>query len=210
MRTRAMTLLAILLIATAPAAVPQSEGASARNVWGDDNVLFELIGQAQNIPPGSPQFIQFGYLSAIAGLERIFTTETPAQQNEKTAHFTFTNTSTTLRVIAHGPLRIATREGTMTVLYNTAPDGDFASAASFAKGVAVQTSTWRHQVVFEPASGKFTVVFVNTIMAADPFDFRGERVQLGRPGNRYRIVGSGLADSVLGGFKLAGYAIPMR
>jgi hypothetical protein len=98
----------------------------------------------------------------------------------------------------------------MTVFYNAAPDGDFASASSFAKGVAVQTAAWRHQVVFEPASGKFTVVFVNTITAADPFDFRGERVQLGRPGRRFRIVGSGLADPVLGGFKLAGHAIPMR
>lgn len=173
------------------------------NFWEED-VVFEIVGQAQAVSPTTA--IQFGYLSSIAELEGIFTTAIPSGQNESTALFTFFNDVTPLRAIVNGGLTIANREGTMTIYYDPSSDGNFSDPASFNDGIAVQTSAWRHQAIFEPATGKFTLLSAHTVTSAERFDFGGQQVQLGKPGDRFRIVGSGILAGP-GQFKLAGYAV---
>ena len=94
----------------------------------------------------------------------------------------------------------------MTVNLDSAPNGDFNVPESFADGRPVQMSARRHQVILDAATGRFSVVFMNTITWLEPFEWNGARVRLGRVGERFRIAGSGLLQSP-GVFNFAGYAV---
>ena len=194
--------LAILVVATAVSAAAASEGDEKR--WREDDVIFEVMGQARVLSPTSA--IQYGYLPSIPKLSGIFSTEVPSEQNETTAFFTFYNTATTLRVTVQGGLTVATREGTMTVYLDSAPNGTYDVPESFADGTPVQVSTWRHQVILDSATGRFTVQFMNTITSVKRFEWNGESIRLGKVGDRFRVNGSGVLRSP-GLFDLAGYAV---
>lgn len=179
--------------------------------WPEGEVMFELIGQVKNSAAGvvPATSVQYGYLSYINGLSDEQTFAAGALQNESTALFTFYNDSTTLRVVTHGLWRIITREGTSTIYYNAAPHGDFGSPSSFKDGTPVQTSTWRHQVIFEPTpTGHFFVTFSNTITASSPVAVNGATGRLGNPGDQFRIqlVGGPDPNALVNG-KFAGSAI---
>ena len=155
--------------------------------WPDDAVMFELIGQVKNAGSAS---VQYGYLPYINGLSLEQTFAPGGAQNETTAFFTFYNDSQTTRVVNHGLWRIITREGTSTIYYNSAPHGDLTTPnpESFRDGLPVMTSTWRHQVVFEPApSGHFFVTFSNTITSSTPVNVGGDVMRLGKTGDQFRI-----------------------
>ena len=194
--------LAVLVILTAVSAATASDVVDRR--WHDGDVIFEIVGQARVLSPTSA--IQYGYLSSIPGLDGIFSTDVPSEQNESTAFFTFFNTATTLRVTVLGGLTVVTREGTMTVYVDSAPNGNYDVSESFADGTPVQVSNWRHQVILDSATGRFTVQFMNTITFVKRFGWNGESVRLGKAGDRFRINGSGLLRSP-GLFDLAGYAV---
>lgn len=169
--------------------------------WLEDNVIFELIGQVKNTPsagPGLPATsVQYGYLPYVNGLRDDQTFAPGMVQNETTALFTFYNESKTLRVVPHGRWVIITREGTSTIYYHDAPHGDLTTPNpdSFRDGLPVQTSSWRHQVIFEPApSGLFFVTFINTITSSAPVMVGGETVRLGKAGDRFRISLTGGPD----------------
>jgi hypothetical protein len=195
--------LAVVVIAMAGSVALGSPGPD-KKFWREDDVIFEITGQAKVLSPTSA--IQYGYLSSIPELAEIFSTDVASEQNETTALFTFSNTATTLRATVQGGLTVVTREGTMTVYLDHAPNGDFADPATFADGTPVQVSTWRHQVILDSATGRFTVQFTNTITSVTPFDWEGESIRLGQVGKRFRILGSGLLRSP-GLFDLAGYAV---
>jgi hypothetical protein len=202
-RTIKRAVIAVIVIATAGSV---ARGSSERDgtLWREDDEIFEITGQARVLSPTSA--IQYGYLSSISGLDGIFSTDVPSAQNETNAFFTFSNTATTLRATTQGGLVVVTREGTMTVYLDSAPNGNFADPTTFADGTPVQVSTWRHQVILDSATNRFTVQFTNTITSVTPFDWRGESIRLGRVGKRFRIIGSGLLRSP-GLFDLAGYAL---
>jgi hypothetical protein len=176
------------------------------NFWKGDDVVFELVGQVNNIPM-TPTSLQFGYLTSITGLEGVFNTPAPTMQNQSTALFTFFNDSTTQRVIVNGNLRIVNRDGTTTVYHDTTPDGNFADPTTFQDGLAVQTSTFRHQVILDVITGNFTTVFVNEVTSVVPFFFNGQIVRLGKVGDKFRTLVSGKTIVPGTQFEIAGYAV---
>ena len=177
--------------------------------WPEDAVMFEVIGQVKNPTPTTS--VQYGYLPYINGLSTDQTFAPGAVQNETTAFFTFYNESTTLRVVNHGLWRIITREGTSTIYYHDVPHGDLTTPNpdSFRDGLPIMTSTWRHQVIFEPTpSGHFFVTFSNTITSSSAVMIGADLVRLGKPGDRFRIslVGGPDPAGLVNG-KFAGNAI---
>lgn len=198
--TAAWTLLAMALLPLS------AQDLDSGNFWKGDDVIFELVGHVNNIPM-TPTSYQFGYLSSITGLVGIFNTATPTMQNQGTAFFTFFNDSATQRVIVHGNLRIVNRTGTTTVYHDTTPDGNFADPATFQDGLAVQTSTFRHQVILDVVTGNFTTVFVNEVTAVVPFLFNGQIVRLGKVGDKFRTLVSGKTIVPGTQFEMAGYAV---
>lgn len=183
----------------------------AAGPWPDGQVMFELIGQVKNTPGTPPTSVQYGYLPYINGLTMEQTFAAGSVQNETTAFFTFYNESKTVRSIVHGRWTIVTREGTSTVYYHDVPHGDLTTPNpdSFRDGVPVMTSTWRHQVIFEPSpSGLFFVTFSNAITSTTPVTVGGQGVRLGKAGDEFRIhlVGGPDPAGLVNG-KFAGTAI---
>ena len=183
---------------------------------GEDRDVFELVGQVKNTPspgPGVPATsVQYGYLSAIKDLDKIFTTDDPTHQNETTARFTFYNDSVTLRAISHGSLLVINREGISTIYFNNNPNGDLTTPNpdSFRSGTPILTFSWKHQVVFEPTplSGHFFVHFESVVTSTDTFNMDGQDVRIGKVGDKFRInlVGDPDPAGKVNG-KFAGYAV---
>jgi hypothetical protein len=182
----------------------------------ENRELFELVGQVKNAPPAGPGLpatsIQYGYLSSVKGLEKVFSSDDPTQQNEKTARFTFYNESVTQRVIHHGSLLVINRVGTSTIYFNDSPNGDLTTPNpdSFRSGKPILTTSWRHQVVFEPAplSGHFFVHFENIVTSSEDFAMDGQEFRIGKAGDQFGInlVGDPDPAGKVNG-KFAGYAV---
>jgi hypothetical protein len=202
MKTASFIVIALLVSAAAIAADIRS--------WPEDDVLFDVVGQVKN---AGTQSIQYGYLSYINGLSVEQTYAAGNSQDEKTAFFTFYNEGTTIRTVTHGLWRIVTREGTSTIYYNVAPHGDLTTPLpdSFRSGTPIVTSTWRHQVVFEPSpTGHFFVTFVHTITGSSPVTVGGETLRIGKIGDKYKVAlfgGPDPAGLVNGKFAGNGVAI---
>jgi hypothetical protein len=201
-----------------PRAASQSPDVKKIRV-AEDQELFELVGQVKNAPPAGPGLpatsVQYGYLSSVKGFEKVFSTDDPTQQNEKTARFTFYNESVTQRVIRHGNLLIVNREGTSTIYFNDSPNGDLTTPNpdSFRSGKAILTTSWQHQVIFEPTplSGHFFVHFENTVTSTESFAMDGQEFRIGKAGDQFRInlVGDPDPGGKVNG-KFAGYAVGLR
>jgi hypothetical protein len=182
----------------------------------EDQEIFELVGQVKNAPPAGPGLpatsVQYGYLSWLRDVDNVFTTDDPTQQDEKTARFTFYNESVTQRVIQNGSLLIINREGTSTIYFNENPNGDLTTPnpESFRSGQPILTSSWRHQVVFEPAplSGHFFVHFENVVTSVQSFEMDGHEFRIGRVEDHFHInlVGDPDPAGKVNG-KFAGYAV---
>ena len=182
----------------------------------EDRDVFELVGQVKNAPPAGPGLpatsVQYGYLTFVKGLHKIFTTDDPTLQNETTARFTFFNESVTLRTIHHGSLLIINREGTSTIYFNDNPNGDLTTPNpdSFRSGTPILTSSWKHQVVFEPTplSGHFFVHFENVVTSTESFEMDSQEIRIGKVGDQFRInlVGDPDPAGKVNG-KFAGYAV---
>jgi hypothetical protein len=184
-------------------AVGTSWAGSAQKV----NVSLELVGQVINSPAGvSPATsIQFGCVAYLHGL----TIFTAGAENESTARLTFFTNTTTLRVTNNGPLRIVSREGTVTVYNDPSGNGSFASPDSFRDGTPVLVATLRQQVILNTLTGVFTALNVNKITRATRFTAGTGEVQLGKVGGQFRTVISGqLNASPPPSAYIAGYTIP--
>jgi len=153
----ALTLSAMAALAQAG----KQDGRSDRSTKVRDLSL-ELVGQVTNSAPGvSPATsIQYGYVAHLRGLP-IFGAD---PQNETTALFTFYTQTTTVRVIANGPLRVISREGTMTIYRDVSRNGSFSSPDTFRDGTPVLVAGLRQQVIVDTITGSFSALNLNTIM----------------------------------------------
>src|SRR5438445_12059024 len=88
---------------------------SSGNLWHEDDLAFEFIGQVKNSPPAGPGLpftsVQYAYLSHIAGISdnQIFA---PGDQRDNTARYTLYNDASRPSLTVHGNLRTLTRDGT--------------------------------------------------------------------------------------------------
>jgi hypothetical protein len=172
------------------------------------DVSLELVGQVLNSPPGvqPPTSIQYGYVAYLQGLP-IFNPG-PAE-NESTARLSFYADTVTLRVTNNGPLRIISRDGTVTVYNDPAANGTFTNPDSFRDGTPVLVARLRQQVIINTLTGAFTALFVNKITATSPFTAGSEQVRLGKVGQLFRAFISGQVNSAgpPSAF-IAGYTVP--
>jgi hypothetical protein len=181
----AAALLAALALLAATALGDDGRG-QAKKV---QDVALELVGQVTNSPPGvvPATSIQYGYVTYLRGLP-IFGGDA---QNETTALFTFYTQTTTVRVIANGPLRVISREGTVTVYRDASVNGNFSNPDTFRDGTPVLVAGLRQQVVVDTITGTFSTLNLNTITSTNPFPAGATQLQLGAPGQRFKTILSG-------------------
>jgi hypothetical protein len=174
---RAFLALVMLTTASVPAFPHNWKNAA-------DAVSMELIGQVNNVETSS---FQFGYLSYINGIDTA-TIFSGAPQDETTALFSFSNDTTTRRVINNGSMRIIDRDGTSTIYFNAVPDGDFANPASFTDGTPVLAASLRHQVIIDTITGSFTATFVLRVTSHESFSLGDKDFRLGKVGQTLRLT----------------------
>jgi hypothetical protein len=170
------------------------------------DVALELVGQVMNSPAGvtPATSIQYGYVAYLRGLP-IFG---GSAQNEATALFTFYTQTTSVRVIANGPLRVITREGTVTVYRDPSSNGNFANPDTFRDGTPVLVAGLRQQVVVDTVAGNFSTLNLNTITLTRPFPAGAMELQLGEPGQRFKTILNGhLNPSAPPSGYMAGYTL---
>jgi hypothetical protein len=199
----AALLVALTLSATASFARGGKSGSDHTTKVRD--LSLELVGQVTNSPPGvSPATsIQYGYLAYVGGLAT-FSGDT---QNETTALFSFFVQSTTTRVIVNGPLRIVTREATMTVYLDPSPNGNFANPDTFQDGTPVLVAGVRQQVIVNTITGSFTTLNSNTITSTSSFPAANGQVQLGEVGQQFKTIIHGQVNSPAPSAYIAGYTL---
>lgn len=187
-------------------AVTLTGGAGARSEQTKkvDDLTLELVGQVTNSAAGvtPATSIQYGYVAYLRG-GPIFKAE---PQNESTALFTFYVATTTTRVINNGPLRIVSRDGTMTIYSDPSANGSFASPDSFRDGTPILVAGLRQQVILDTSTGAFSALNINTIMSSAPFSVGSGNLRLGEKGTTFRTVLSGhLSATSLPSAYIAGY-----
>jgi len=187
--TKAFVLLGAAAVALASSTATTSSSRGSEQVRQIRRLSFEFVGQFENSSPGvtPPTHIHYGYLSYVRGVS-VFTA---AEQNEKSALFTFYADAATPRVIPNGPLRIVTRIGRLTIYRDQSTNGDFARSASFRDGTPVLVARFRQQVVTDTVTGSLTTFHQNTIVSTRPFSAGGRRVQLGRVGQTFQSAFGG-------------------
>jgi hypothetical protein len=182
-------------------------GSSAAGAAKKVDVSLELVGQVINSPAGvSPATsIQFGYVAYLHGLP-IFNS---GPENESTARLTFFTDTTTLRVTNNGPLRIVSREGTVTLYDDPSANGSFAGPDSFRDGTPILLASLRQQVILNTLTGAFTALNVNKITRTTRFTAGSGEVQLGKVGGQFRTIISGQLNATPPpSAYIAGYTIP--
>lgn len=176
-------------------------------------VVLELVGQVNNsgLPAPLGSSIQYGYLSALNGLDNVFS---GIPEDESTARFTFYTEVNTTRVTSHGPFSIIIRDGTTTLYLNSLP-ATFATPDSFRSGTPIQVSAIHQQVILDTVEKTFTVVNMNTITSSWRFLPDGQMLKIGEPGEGFRtslqgvlLVRSGGVPPPTGHF--VGYAVGVR
>ncbi len=150
----------------------------------DGERIMELVGHVTNFPTTPPTSHQYGYLTRLADLEALFL-EAAAVRDESTARYTLFTDCVATSVVMDGTLRRVHREGS-TTLYQIIAPARFAAPESFRAGTPIQLSRFTQDVVVDTLSQRFTVVNVNEISSATPFDAGdGRLLQLGEPGERF-------------------------
>jgi hypothetical protein len=147
-----------------------------------DQTWMEFVGQVINPDPTSSN--QFGYLTFLRGVDRLFVNDVVAAEN---ARFTFFNETTTVSVLTHGPLRVITREGTTTI-YFAEGGSSFANPDSFRMGTPLQTSRLRHVVIINLTDNNFTTLFENVVTNVFRAEVDGRAFRLGRAGQMFRTT----------------------
>lgn len=204
-----LTALAFVALLMMPVRAASDGEGAPRLTTPLGDIAFEVVGQVSNPSPTTSQ--QYGYLSLVNGLgaEQIFTTATPAGQNETTALFTFFTDAITERVIINGRLRIVNRTGTTTIYHDDSPDGNFADRETFRDGTPIVTIDYRQQVILDTVEGTFTVVNLNRVISSEAFTLGGEKFRLGKARDQFRVFYSGAppTGTPAGAGVFAGYAV---
>jgi hypothetical protein len=185
-KQRVIVLALVVLVATGLTAGSVNATGQSKKV---DDLALELVGQVTNSAPGvtPATSIQYGYIAHLRGLP-IFRAE---PQNESTALFTFYIATTTTRVISNGPLRIVSREGTMTIYSDPSANGSFANPDSFRDGTPILVAGLRQQVILDTSTSAFSALNINTITSSTRFSVGNKRLRLGDRGTTFRTVLSG-------------------
>ncbi|SRR5258707_6920902 len=205
--TKLMFVALVLSIGASVPSFAQSEGApKIKTPQGD--IALELVGQVLNIPM-TPTSNQYGYLSAVNGIDSVFTS-TP--HNETTALFTFFTVATTTQVINNGNLRIVDRTGTTTIYLDDLPNGNLSDPSTFADGTPILTMSLKQQVILDLVENTFTTVNVNTVTSASSFSVGGSKFRLGQADDQFRtfIIGRGNTTGTPAGFVIGGYVVPIE
>jgi hypothetical protein len=203
--TLAIVMIAVAGVAWTGALAVHADERSVDRLRVDLNVdqsWMEFAGQVVNPDPTTS--VQFGYLTFLRGVDRLFN---EGVAGPDTARFTFFNDTTTVGVRNHGPLRIITREGTTTI-YLSAGGSSFASPESFRNGTPIQTSRLRHVVVLNLTNNSFTTLFENVVTSVSGVDVDGRELRLGRVGDMFKItvLGQTVAPVPPNGW-IAGFAV---
>ena len=172
------------------------------------DIALEIVGQVQNVP-ATPLSNQYGYVSAISGIDSVFSSST---HNEGTALFTFYTEAHTDSVINNGKLRIVDRTGTTTIYFDEAPNGNFNDPNTFRDGRPILTMTLKQQVILDVVEGTFTTVNVNAVNEASSFLIGGDKFQLGGEHDQFRTLINGRTNDTgtPAGFVIAGYIVPIE
>jgi hypothetical protein len=203
MRAKHRLLTLVMVVALLSCGAMAGQDQSVLVSIGEDRPSLEFVGQFINSGTSSQQF---GYLSNIRALNRIFA-GTP--QNETTAMFTFYTQATTVSTITNGSVRVVHRVGTTTIYFNPNPAGDFNNPSSFQQGTPISVSNYSQQAVVDLATGSFTTAHLNDITATTPFWLNGTQYQLGQVGRSFRTHYLGHVNSpgLLPSGWFGGYAV---
>lgn len=184
---------AFVLIAVAAAAIAASSmtafGRTARAQHSAakptalTDLWFELVGQFQNSAPGvTPEtHIHYGYLAWVKGVSAY---DAPPR-NETNATFTFFADGKTSPPIVNGPLRAASRTGTLTIYLDSAKNGDWVNPDSFRDGTPILRASYRHEPVTSTLTGAINLFSEDTITFTRAFTTARGRVQLGKVGEQF-------------------------
>jgi hypothetical protein len=163
---------------------PVAAGARTAKVTVIRNLWFELVGQFQNSAPGATPVthIHYGYLSWVQGISAFSAPpETPS-----TAQFTFFADGTTSPPQSDGPLRFATRVGTLTIYRDTSHNSDFSNPPTFRDGTKVLAASYRHEPIVNTVTNAITLFSHDQITFTRPFLDPGRGlVQLGQVGETF-------------------------
>ena len=199
-------LLFTFALAMSSSVMGQGQGAPKLKLAKGD-IALEIVGQVQNVPMGLSN--QYGYVSAISGIDSVFSSST---HNEGTALFTFYTEAHTDSVINNGKLRIVDRTGTTTIYFDEAPNGNFNDPNTFRDGRPILTMTLKQQVILDVVEGTFTTVNVNAVNEASSFLIGGDKFQLGGEHDQFRTLINGRTNDTgtPAGFVIAGYIVPIE
>ncbi len=185
--TKIVTLLTVCLAAAAGifAVFGQSAsgGASTTKVNVLHDLWFELVGQFQNSAPGvtPATHIHYGYLSWVQGVSAF----TAPPESISGAQFTFFANGKTSPVMSNGPLRFATRIGTLTIYRDLSRNSDFSNPNTFRDGTLVLVASYRHEPIISTPTNAISLFSHDQITFTRPFDTGHGKVQLGQIGESF-------------------------
>lgn len=173
--------LGLSLLMAAPLRLYAQDGGRIIKI-GEDRPELNFVGQFINSGPNSHQF---GYLSRIQGIAKVFNSTTV--KDESTAMFTFSTYASNVQVVNNGPLRSVNRSGTTTIYYHPEGGASFSDPSSFEAGIPIQLSDYDQQVLLNPSVPfPFTTTHLNTITSTQSFVLGGELLRLGREHDSWR------------------------
>jgi len=210
-KRRRLTAFAAVVLATAMSSLTAFAGdSSARHAGAKATVVtdlwFELVGQFQNSGPGvTPEtHIHYGYLAWIKGVSAY----AAPPRNETNARFTFFADGRTSPVIVNGPLRAASRTGTLALYDNRSTNGDWTKPDTFRDGTPILRASYRHEPVTSTLTGAVNLFSEDTITFTRPFETSHGLVQLGKVGETFieRYTGQSNMPGPPSGYFI-GYAV---
>jgi hypothetical protein len=176
---------AILVLAAIAAVGAAAQGTThhAAKVAVIHDLWFEEVGQFMNSGPGvTPEtHIHYGYVSWVQGLSAF----TADPQTLSTARLTFFADGKTTSTTADGPLRFATRTGTITIYYDPSRNSDWTNPATFRDGTPVLVVRYRHQPIQSTLTSAVSLFSHDMIVATKPFAWGKGKVRLGAAGDTF-------------------------
>ena len=185
--TRIVMLLTACLAAVGVGAVAFSQsasgGAKATKVTVLHDLWFELVGQFQNSAAGVTPVthIHYGYISWVQGVSAF----TAPPESISSAQFTFFANGKTSPVMSNGPLRFATRVGTLTIYRDLSRNSDFSNPNTFRDGTLVLVASYRHEPISSTLTSAISLFSHDQITFTKPFDTGHGKVQLGQVGETF-------------------------
>ena len=183
----------LLLIINRP--LRSAEAASPQvGIGTTEQNAFEFIGR---IDQNDLDFSGFGYLTYIKGFGNADIYSDSLNPSEDTARFTYVATATLTSRAVLSDVFVINAEGSMTIYFTETPyDRSFDSAASFAGGTPIATTSMRYHdilLVQSPNKGLASGTNELTQLSASPFSLNGQTYQFGQPNQFYRLTSIGNA-----------------